>query len=182
MKKLSLNWSGNVSQSIEKARTLAAEYSRRDVPDNAPADLRDSASQGLETSKGFALSGRLLQSELVYGSDVPLAQFGTVLIPLVLAFTTLLLYWLPAWLAFIPSVLWALFAIMTGGFTLGWFAGVLALLLLWGSDISLFSMGGTAQMLQFGSGMTLTLISLAALPLCHLLRRAERFTIINDDA
>jgi len=182
MKKLSLNWSGNVSQSIEKARTLAAEYSRRDVPDNAPADLRDSASQGLETSKGFALSGRLLQSELVYGSDVPLAQFGTVLIPLVLAFTTLLLYWLPAWLAFIPSVLWALFAIMTGGFTLGWFAGVLALLLLWGSDISLFSMGGTAQMLQFGTGMTLTLISLAALPLCHLLRRAERFTIINDDA
>ncbi|WP_201027499.1 hypothetical protein, partial [Salmonella enterica] len=90
------------------------------------------------------MSGRLLQSELVYGSDVPLAQFGTVLIPLVLAFTTLLLYWLPAWLAFIPSVLWALFAIMTGGFTLGWFAGVLALLLLWGSDISLFSMGCTA--------------------------------------
>ncbi|WP_157723052.1 hypothetical protein, partial [Salmonella enterica] len=58
----------------------------------------------------------------------------------------------------------------------------LALSVLWGSDISLFSMGGTAQMLQFGTGMTLTLISLAALPLCPLLRRAERFTIINDDA
>ncbi|WP_201027580.1 hypothetical protein, partial [Salmonella enterica] len=182
MKKLSLNWSGNVSQSIEKARTLAAEYSRRDVPDNAPADLRDSASQGLETSKGFALSGRLLQSELVYGSDVPLAQFGTVLIPLVLAFTTLLLYWLPAWLAFIPSVLWALFAIMTGGFTLGWFAGVLALLLLWGSDISLFSMGGTAQMVRFGTGMALTLIAMGAVPVYRLLPRAARLNIISDEA
>lgn len=182
MKKLKNYWGAAVEEARQKAATLTAEYTQKTVSDNVPADLADTASLGLETSRGYALSGRLLQSEFIYGSRTPVEQLSSMLIPPVLALTTVLLFWLPAWLAFIPALAWVLFTFTTAGVTLGLVGGVVALFLLSGSDLSLLSLGGGERYLQYGAGITLTVLSLLALPLARVLARSLRRAEIHDNA
>lgn len=179
-------WGKACRAALHRAAALSDDYTRRHgIPqgsDTAP-DLDDQASLGLETGRGYSLAGRLTQEEAIAGTAPPLATFWGTLTPLMLAATALLSLFAPVWVAALPGLLWLALGLSSVGFTGGIVLGGLGwALILSAPSLMPLPFGQSPGAVRYSLGVTLTVLSLLAVPLAAWMSRISRDSVLIEDA